>query len=281
MLFALLDVENQKAHQTLQPGGPDARAELCVPGAGIEPATRGFSVPCSTTELPRRCRAGPWGAARAAVLRSPGRRNANPRSAGRGPAAPGAPDAALRRGRAGARSAADARAAATRARWSDECSTAGCRARPSPRRARSCEAHAIADDALVPLAHLLPEPDARLVHEEPVLEVVEGRLEVPPLGRERARAGPPRSRGSARERGGDGEHDGERSHTRPSRDGRERRPCAARTVGTAHRWGHPPARRLPTRRGTCSGGRGGAAGAAAATPSGWPSGRPCRPSPRP
>jgi integrase len=40
--------ENQKARQTLRSDGPVVRAELSVPGGGIEPPTRGFSVPCST-----------------------------------------------------------------------------------------------------------------------------------------------------------------------------------------------------------------------------------------
>ena len=40
--------ENQKAHQTLQPGGPMFELDEVVPGGGIEPPTRGFSVPCST-----------------------------------------------------------------------------------------------------------------------------------------------------------------------------------------------------------------------------------------
>ncbi len=37
-----------KAHQTLRSGGPEVPDEVCVPGGGIEPPTRGFSVPCST-----------------------------------------------------------------------------------------------------------------------------------------------------------------------------------------------------------------------------------------
>jgi hypothetical protein len=43
-----LFAENQKARPTLRSSGPDARAEMEVPGGGIEPPTRGFSVPCST-----------------------------------------------------------------------------------------------------------------------------------------------------------------------------------------------------------------------------------------
>ncbi len=42
------DAENLRAHQTLPSDGPDVRAQLSVPGGGIEPPTRGFSVPCST-----------------------------------------------------------------------------------------------------------------------------------------------------------------------------------------------------------------------------------------
>jgi len=41
--------EKRKAHQDLRPDGPmSARVEE-VPGPGIEPGTRGFSVPCSTS----------------------------------------------------------------------------------------------------------------------------------------------------------------------------------------------------------------------------------------
>lgn len=45
--------ENQKAHPTLRSNGPGARAEMCVPGAGIEPATRGFSVLAAKWPKPR------------------------------------------------------------------------------------------------------------------------------------------------------------------------------------------------------------------------------------
>jgi hypothetical protein len=38
------NAENQKARPTLPSSGPDARAEVGVPGGGIEPPTRGFSV---------------------------------------------------------------------------------------------------------------------------------------------------------------------------------------------------------------------------------------------
>jgi integrase len=40
--------KNSEAPQTSQPAGPQMRELGRVPGAGIEPATRGFSVPCST-----------------------------------------------------------------------------------------------------------------------------------------------------------------------------------------------------------------------------------------
>jgi len=40
--------EKQMAHQDLSPDGPVSARDDLVPGAGIEPATRGFSVPCST-----------------------------------------------------------------------------------------------------------------------------------------------------------------------------------------------------------------------------------------
>jgi integrase len=40
--------KKQKAHQYLGTGGPTSARDVLVPGAGIEPATRGFSVPCST-----------------------------------------------------------------------------------------------------------------------------------------------------------------------------------------------------------------------------------------
>jgi len=43
-----LFAENQRARQAFQPGGPRCPSLDGVPGAGIEPATRGFSVPCST-----------------------------------------------------------------------------------------------------------------------------------------------------------------------------------------------------------------------------------------
>ena len=40
--------EKQLAPQDLRPGGPMSAREVLVPGGGIEPPTRGFSVPCST-----------------------------------------------------------------------------------------------------------------------------------------------------------------------------------------------------------------------------------------
>ncbi len=42
------DGEKQKARQTLRSGGPHDVGRDGVPGPGIEPGTRGFSVPCST-----------------------------------------------------------------------------------------------------------------------------------------------------------------------------------------------------------------------------------------
>jgi hypothetical protein len=40
--------ENQRARQTFPSGGPRCSSSDEVPGGGIEPPTRGFSVPCST-----------------------------------------------------------------------------------------------------------------------------------------------------------------------------------------------------------------------------------------
>ena len=40
--------ENVRPRETLRSGGAKMSDELCVPGGGIEPPTRGFSVPCST-----------------------------------------------------------------------------------------------------------------------------------------------------------------------------------------------------------------------------------------
>ena len=40
--------KNTEAPPACAAGPSEVRAQLCVPGAGIEPATRGFSVPCST-----------------------------------------------------------------------------------------------------------------------------------------------------------------------------------------------------------------------------------------
>ena len=41
--------EKQIAPQDLRPGGPMSARVVEVPGPGIEPGTRGFSVPCSTS----------------------------------------------------------------------------------------------------------------------------------------------------------------------------------------------------------------------------------------
>ena len=41
--------EKQIAPQDLRPGGPMSARDVEVPGPGIEPGTRGFSVPCSTS----------------------------------------------------------------------------------------------------------------------------------------------------------------------------------------------------------------------------------------
>jgi len=43
------DPENRRARQTLRSDGPRMSDEMLVPGPGIEPGTRGFSVPCSTS----------------------------------------------------------------------------------------------------------------------------------------------------------------------------------------------------------------------------------------
>lgn len=45
--------KNQKARQTLRSDGPDVRAQLRVPGPGIEPGTRGFSVLAAKWPKPR------------------------------------------------------------------------------------------------------------------------------------------------------------------------------------------------------------------------------------
>jgi len=44
-----LTPRNTKARQNLRSGGPLMSDEMSVPGPGIEPGTRGFSVPCSTS----------------------------------------------------------------------------------------------------------------------------------------------------------------------------------------------------------------------------------------
>ena len=41
--------EKANAPQDLHPGGPVSARVVGVPGPGIEPGTRGFSVPCSTS----------------------------------------------------------------------------------------------------------------------------------------------------------------------------------------------------------------------------------------
>jgi len=44
-----LPTKNCRARATLRSGGPMMSDEMLVPGPGIEPGTRGFSVPCSTS----------------------------------------------------------------------------------------------------------------------------------------------------------------------------------------------------------------------------------------
>ena len=164
--------------QTLQSAGPGCPSELECLGPESNQGHGDFQSPALPTELPRR--PVPDGARR----RRAGRLFYDPGAEGKSERPETRPDfrtAAPRRGRPGSRAArrsAPARSSTPRGPSAGAAVFGGWDARDAI--ASACSSgvvHAIAVDALVPVPHLEPEPDPRLVDEEAVLELVQRPLE--------------------------------------------------------------------------------------------------------